>query len=49
MNILILVYYIVKIGNILIRGIIDIRAFLKKKRMEKAEKGKQMQKTEQTQ
>jgi hypothetical protein len=38
---------IVKIGNILIRGIIDIRAYLKKKRLEQAEKDKHMEKTEQ--
>ena len=35
MNTLTLIYYIVKIGNILIRGIINIRAFLIKKRRNK--------------
>jgi len=40
---------LVKLGNILIRGIIDIRAYLKKKRLEQAEKDKQVKKAEQAQ
>jgi len=38
---------IATLGNILIRGIIDIRAYLKKRRLEQTEKDKQMQKAEQ--
>jgi hypothetical protein len=38
---------LVKLGNILIRGIIDISAYLKKRRLERSEEGKQAQKTKQ--
>jgi hypothetical protein len=48
-NFIILAAGIATLGNILIRGIIDILAYLKKKRQEQAEKDKQMEKTEQAQ
>jgi len=48
-NFITLVVRIATLGNILIQGIIDIRAYLKKKRLKQVEKDKQMEKTEQPQ